>query len=178
MKLLIFILLIALILIYIYIKRNTTKKSHARRRKQSKQVLKKIRSFDSTGQKIAYLRKIDPFVFEEMILDILEEKKGISIIRNSRYTGDGGIDGRFKINNNLYLIQAKRYSKHIKAQDIKAFNKQIENEKALKGLFVHTGRTGKEVYTQLSSSKKIILLSGDKLISFLHGNFNADNLTI
>ncbi len=42
------------------------------------------------GQKIAYLRKIDPFVFEELLLEGFE-RRGFEVIRNRRYTGDGGL---------------------------------------------------------------------------------------
>ncbi|MEX6059375.1 restriction endonuclease [Enterobacter hormaechei] len=42
--------------------------------------------------KINYLRKIDPFVFEELLLEGFEAH-GFRTIRNKRYTGDGGIDG-------------------------------------------------------------------------------------
>jgi len=40
---------------------------------------------------IAYLRKIDPYVFEELLLEALLSK-GFKITRNKRYSGDGGID--------------------------------------------------------------------------------------
>ncbi|WP_192840691.1 restriction endonuclease, partial [Enterobacter hormaechei] len=40
-----------------------------------------------------YLRKIDPFVFEELLLEGFEAH-GFRTIRNKRYTGDGGIDGQ------------------------------------------------------------------------------------
>lgn len=59
-------------------------------------MIDKINTFPHFGQKIAYLRKIDPFVFEELLLEGFE-RRGFEVIRNRRYTGDGGIDGRVKI---------------------------------------------------------------------------------
>ena len=157
--------------------RKKEKKSHKWRKKSAHIALKKIRTFEHEGQIFSYLRKIDPFVMEELILNTLENRKDIIIIRNEKYTGDGGVDGRFIhiINNEkrLYLVQVKRYSKHINANDIKKLDEQIKKEKAYKGLFVHTGKSGKLVYENLSLSRKIDLVSGNKLIKLiLNGTFN------
>ena len=51
---------------------------------------------DSNGKIIVYLRKINPFVFEELILSVIEDSN-IRVYRNRRYTGDGGVDGMIKI---------------------------------------------------------------------------------
>lgn len=66
-------------------------------------MIDKINTFPHFGQKIAYLRKIDPFVFEELLLEGFE-RRGFEVIRNRRYTGDGGIDGRVKIDGQTRLI--------------------------------------------------------------------------
>ena len=159
---------------------STTKKSHEWRQKSASEILIKIKSFKYHGQIFSYLRKIDPFVMEELILNSLEHREDIQIIRNKKYTGDNGIDGRFsetllkdgKKIKRLYLIQVKRYSQYINAKDIIKLNNRIEVEKAYFGLFIHTGKSGKAVYTNLSSSGKIKLISGNKLIDLLlHGKF-------
>ena len=54
---------------------------------------RKIQTLPAFGYKIAYLRKIDPFTFEELLLEGFESH-GFRTIRNKRHTGDGGIDGR------------------------------------------------------------------------------------
>lgn len=64
------------------------------------------------GQKLAYIRKIDVYAFEEMVLDAFE-RKGYHIVRNERYSGDGGIDGVVMKDGKMYLIQCKRYRKYI-----------------------------------------------------------------
>ncbi|EPO2651139.1 restriction endonuclease, partial [Klebsiella pneumoniae] len=71
-------------------------------------MLAKIQTLPAFGYKIAYLRKIDPFTFEELLLEGFESH-GFRTIRNKRYTGDGGIDGQVIIGKHRYLIQAKRY---------------------------------------------------------------------
>ncbi|WP_228703482.1 restriction endonuclease [Klebsiella pneumoniae] len=68
------------------------KRRHKRKQQQARRVLAKIQTLPAFGYKIAYLRKIDPFTFEELLLEGFESH-GFSIIRNKRYTGDGGIDG-------------------------------------------------------------------------------------
>ncbi len=154
-----------------------SQRTHTWRRKTANKTLAKIREFENEGQIFSYLRKIDPFVMEELILNTLEKRKDIEIIRNKRYTGDGGVDGRFIhiVNNSkrLYLVQVKRYSKYINAKDINKLDEQIRKEKAYKGLFVHTGKSGKLVYNNLAlSNNKINLISGNRLIKLiLDGKF-------
>lgn len=156
------------------------KKSHIWRRKSADKTLKKIKSFKFPGQIFSYLRKVDPFVVEEIILNSIEHRKDIEVIRNDKYTGDGGIDGRFNLTvlidaketQRLYLIQVKRYSSYINVKDVNKFNKQIVEENAYAGLFVHTGKSGKAVYKELITSGKIKLVSGNKLIDLLiNGRF-------
>src|ERR1035437_10122313 len=81
-------------------------KSHKRYILTSKRILKKIRSFNGSAQEariLAYLRKINPYVFEELLLTVFEEQ-GYHIKRNPRYSNDGGIDGIIFLNNRKFLI--------------------------------------------------------------------------
>ena len=138
---------------------------HQYKIKQGDKILNKLNSFEFPGQKINYLRKIDPFVFEELLLSAFE-KKGFRIQRNKKYTGDGGIDGTiFDTNENKYLIQAKRYSNYINLAHLKAFEKLLEKNNC-NGFFVHTGKTGKNSRT-FSQKNKVIIISGTKLIDLL-----------
>ena len=68
----------------------------------------RLRRIKEPGRQIHYLRQVNPFLFEEMILTALK-RHGFKIKRNRRYTGDGGIDGQAWWNGQHYLIQAKRY---------------------------------------------------------------------
>lgn len=45
---------------------------HQRRRKKAQKVANKLKTFTENGQILTYLRKIDPFVFEEMLLNAFE----------------------------------------------------------------------------------------------------------
>lgn len=111
---------------------------------------------------IAYLRKIDPYVFEELLLEALLSK-GFQITRNKRYSGDGGIDGKAVYKEQLYFIQAKRYKKYVSAQQLDKFEKVVGKEK---GLFIHTGKTGQCTYEKYKHSN-IDIVSGQRLIKLL-----------
>lgn len=144
---------------------------HQRKIRQAAKILKRIRSFqgEHVNQKIfSYLRKIDCFVFEEMILTCFKEA-GCKIIRNKRYTGDGGIDGRVIIDGALHLVQCKRYKQYINRRDVQIFDHKVTEYKAKKGFFVHTGKTGKASQEQHYTNVKMI--SGARLITLLRGSY-------
>lgn len=160
------IIILGIYLLTKYIKKE--KKSHTWRKKSAKKFLETIKNIEHTGQLITYLRKIDAFVLEEMVLSILESREDINIERNSRYTGDGGIDGKFVLltnnTNKKGYIQVKRYSSYINNKDVEKFLIQIENNNIDVGLFIHTGKSGKKTYQYLGN--KVKLISGDKLMIF------------
>ncbi|MCT1525811.1 restriction endonuclease [Sphingobacterium lactis] len=114
---------------------------HRYNRRKSLQILTKLQTFDHHGQRINYLRKINPFVFEELLLDALQSQ-GYSVRRNSKYTGDNGIDGIAWKDGRKILVQAKRYKGHINLKHLKEFSSLVKRN-ACYGFFCHTGRTGK-----------------------------------
>ncbi|WP_375491682.1 restriction endonuclease [uncultured Nostoc sp.] len=74
-------------------------KKHLNNIEYASQVLLELRSITRIANLpvvIATLRKISPYVFEELVLTCCK-KQGWQIQRNFRYTGDGGIDGRVLI---------------------------------------------------------------------------------
>ena len=119
------------------------KKKHLYKIKKSKQVISKIKkiakSSNGYAKAIMYLRKIDPYVFEELILTVVEQNN-IKITRNTKYSGDGGLDGKFKLNNQVILIQAKRYKNYINLQHVTTFITLV-NKKNHLGLFMNKART-------------------------------------
>lgn len=148
---------------YIYGKGQT---KHALKLKQAKRVYVKIKEIESFPQAIAYLRKIDPYVYEELILFALKNMK-YKIKRNKKYSGDGGIDGKVWIKGKLHYIQAKRYSKYINKAHVEEFNFITKRDK-VGGLFVHTGITGKGSRAEVASHVKMI--SGEKMVDLIKGN--------
>jgi len=138
---------------------------HARFVRKSKQIIKKLHSIESPGAKFQYLKKINPFVFEEVILTSLK-LKNIRIKRNRIYTGDGGIDGQFFFNGDKYYIQAKRYNNYIDLQHVKEFEHKCRRD-GVKGIFVHTGKTGKKTKANVSNNSNVFIVSGQKLLDLI-----------
>lgn len=136
---------------------------HKFNRGKASKVLKKINTLEHDGQKINYLRKIDPFVFEELLLDSFDAK-GYKIKRNKRYTGDCGIDGIvFDGQGKKILVQAKRYSGYIDPGHVELFSELIQRTGAFAGYFIHTGKTSPR--TRLKFRKgRVRIIGGGELI--------------
>lgn len=143
---------------------------HRRYQRQARRVLDRLPQLAGDGQRLNYLRKINPYVFEELLLTAFE-RRGYVIKRNSRYSGDGGLDGQVWINDQRYLIQAKRYARTISPAHVAAFGELVRRE-GCRGLFVHTGRTGLASRAELARIPEIELLSGQQLLKLLKGECN------
>lgn len=159
-----FILLSIIIFLYLRFKPRKNYR-HIRNIEKSKRILLKMNEFEGDYKEariISYLRKIDPYVFEELLLEALASK-GFEVIRNKKYSGDGGIDGKAHFNGQLYYIQAKRYQKYIALKHLDEFQTKVGKDK---GLFVHTGKTGKDTYQKYRYSN-IDIISGQRLIKLL-----------
>ncbi len=141
---------------------------HNRNIRKAKSILSQLRVWEGknvNARILSYLRKIDPFIFEELVLESLKDF-GYKIIRNKRYTGDGGIDGVvYDGAGNTYAIQSKRYKSHISKQHVIDFQRII-TQKCMKGFFVHTGKTGSGCHDVLKNSD-IEIISGSKLINLI-----------
>jgi restriction system protein len=128
-----------------------------------------LRSLADPGRaarSLVYLRKIEPLIFEEVIMSALEDA-GVLVLRSRRYSGDGGVDGEFwSPEVGWYAVQAKRYSAHIDRQHVDAFAGVVRRLRYAGGIFAHTGKSGAGVY-ELLLRNGVILLSGDRLIQLI-----------
>jgi len=138
---------------------------HRRYQRQACRVLDRLPQLDGDGQRLAYLRKVNPYVFEELLLTAFE-LRGYRIKRNRRYSGDGGLDGQVWIDGQRYLIQAKRYARAITPDHVAEFGALVRRE-GCRGLFVHTGRTGPKSRAILARIPEVELLSGQGLLELL-----------
>src|SRR3546814_1079086 len=68
------VLLVALLAIGLGVRTSVRARRHRRKRRQAQKAIAKINAFEHPGQRIAYLRKIDPFAFEELLLDAFERQ--------------------------------------------------------------------------------------------------------
>lgn len=159
------VLLLWMILVWLFIFRRQRRNKHHYNRIKSRAILEKIRSFSFDGQRLNYLRKIDPFVFEELLLDAFKAN-GFRVTRNKRYTGDQGIDGVVYKDGKKHLIQAKRYKGHINLRHLKEFAELVK-ARGCYGYFCHTGKTGKASKEAANASENIHVISGGNLITLL-----------
>jgi len=146
-----------------------------RARKHRTKIKKALRVLDQLhaikepfkqAKQLTYLRKIDPYVFEELLLS-LYHRQGIQIIRNKRYSKDGGFDGQIHLADGaLVLIQAKRYSGYIARVHLEEFASLVKTHKAAYGYFMHTGRTSRHLLEEFRRSN-VIIYSGEKLLDLL-----------
>lgn len=159
--------LLSLTALFYFISRLLPKRNrrHERKQAQARRVIEKINMFPEFRQKIAYLRKIDPFTFEELLLEGFE-RRGFKVVRNERYTGDGGIDGRVYINGQLWLIQAKRYTSFIAVGHVRDFRALLEKHNC-SGFFCHTGKTRDGTKAAIHSDDRLFLISGQRLLDLI-----------
>ncbi|CUX72177.1 MULTISPECIES: restriction endonuclease [Agrobacterium] len=139
---------------------------HRRKQDQARRVLEKINTIPNMPQRLAYLRKINPLTFEELLLEAFE-RRGHQVTRNTHYTGDGGIDGAVIIAGETYLLQAKRYGKHINRAHVAAFSAVLA-AKRCSGIFIHTGRTGAGAKELAGLDRNLTIVSGQRLLDFLN----------
>ena len=139
---------------------------HRRNIRKARQLLDKLRNFSGdyrAARTLSYLRKINPYVFEELILECFKAR-GYQIVRNSRYSGDGGIDGQvIDASGNRYLIQAKRYAGTVRSKHLREFA-QVVAQRKCRGIFIHTGRTPK---ISVNGYTGVQLVSGSSLVSLI-----------
>ena len=151
---------------------------HKIRIKNAKKVSKKLLEIKNNNNNykaisFVYIRKINPFVFEELILSSIE-KQGKIIKRNKSYSNDGGLDGIFYDKKyGKVLIQSKRYKSYISKKHVEEFL-DIVKKNNYKGIFVHTGKTGK--YTKLLEDENVCFISGENLIDLINNDKNIDSI--
>lgn len=148
---------------------------HQRNIAKSRQVLAKLSTFGHDAGAITYLRKIDPLLFEELILSLLEQR-GILVLRSKRYSGDGGLDGQFYWpGRGWHAVQCKRYGKSITPAHARDFA-ELCRRRFKGGVFVHTGRTGDGSQEALAAPS-LFILSGSDLATCARDR-NADPLAL
>lgn len=160
---------IMLLLLRYWQKKGHKKRRHKRMQATARRQLDKINGLPEFRQRFAYLRKINHFVFEEMILEALE-RSGNKVYRNASYTGDGGIDGKARINGVAYIIQAKRYSDHINKQHVAELS-ALAASLGCKALFCHTGKTRESAKNIAVASNNLEIISGQRLLDMLDGRY-------
>lgn len=145
---------------------------HLRSIRQARRVLIKLieisKQNNPEARILGYLRKINPFVFEELILCVIEDSN-VRITRNTRYTGDGGIDGICHLKEGRVIIQCKRYSSYINQKHVRELTDKVSTGNHYLGVFVHTGKTGEKSKTVVNEARNVIFISGSDLVKIILG---------
>ena len=169
MNILLLATLFAMLLVFL-LRRYHIPIKHRWRRRQARAMCEQLRGPDRdqpAGLHYARLRAMDPLAFEELLLEAFEQR-GHRVIRNRRYTGDGGVDGEVVIDGERWLIQAKRYRDAIRPEHVRDFAMLCATRKR-RGMFIHTGRTGGMSRTVVLSADGIEIVSGQRLLALLTG---------
>lgn len=164
------LLALGLVLVALIARRLRVPIRHRWRRRQARIMCLQLQGVDrSQPPNLVYsrLRGMDPLAFEELLLECFE-RRGCKVARNHRYTGDGGVDGKIIIQGEVWLVQAKRYAGAIRPEHVDAFA-SLCRSKRMRGLFIHTGRTGPQSQTILGRHAHIEILSGERLLALIHG---------
>ncbi|MBU2755248.1 restriction endonuclease [Acidithiobacillus sp. CV18-2] len=149
--------------------RSRRKRSHRWRQDATAKRLDTLRNIrgstdgETFARRIAYLRKIDPLVFEEWVIDAFQ-RRGWTALRNLHYTGDGGLDGRIFKDGFWYGIQCKRYKGAIARSHVEQFAQDLRKFDLAGGFFVHTGRTPGSVIRNMDT---VQVISGRELLDLL-----------
>ena len=140
-----------------------TKRRHRGNIQQARRILRTLRTFEHDGQIMMYLKKIDPYVFEELVIQLFDES-GFAVWRTPSYSGDGGMDGKvYHPSLGWCFIQSKRYNKSIRSEHVHTFVKLVGKRH---GFFVHSG-TSSNVIRQDLAGTRIRMLSGSTLVDFI-----------
>jgi len=148
--------------------RGRRQRRHLRYQNTAQRVLSRLKSLDGDGQRLVYLRKINPYVLEELLLTAFEQQ-GHTVVRSPSYSGDGGIDGQVVIDGVTWLIQAKRYRRSISPQHVQVFIRLLVSRNQ-PGFFIHTGRTGPASRALGRDCSLLRIISGQQLLDLLAGH--------
>ncbi|WP_409160574.1 restriction endonuclease [Pectobacterium sp. B2J-2] len=163
------LLILIVILPFCCKRKSARQRRHQRYLAQAVRILALLPKINGKGKQLSYLRKINPYVFEELVLLALEHQ-GFKVVRNASYSGDGGLDGQVIIDGRRWLIQAKRYSRAIDPAHVEAFSALLIQHQC-GGLFIHTGRTGtksrQRENTRNNDSFPLYIISGQRLLFLL-----------
>ena len=159
------VILFAVLVLLVFLGRlfPRTSRYHRTRRDQAGRV-REILSKGSLlpAQAFSYLRKVNPFTYEELVLDGFS-RAGYGVRRNRRYTGDGGVDGRVTFEGEEYLVQCKRYRGYVSRRDVEDFSRLCTRE-CRKGFFVHTGKTGEGSWETAGAFGNVDIVSGARML--------------
>jgi restriction system protein len=167
---LLFVVMLCTVLLALLYRWHHVPLRHRWRRRQARTMYSQLSGADRdqpAGMHYARLRAMDPLAFEELLLEAFE-RRGYRVIRNRRYSGDGGTDGEVVICGRRWLIQAKRYRHAIRPEHVRDFA-ALCARRGQRGLFIHTGRTGDTSRAVIDGADGVEIVSSKRLLALLTG---------
>ena len=124
---------------------------------------------------LAQLSKVDPFRFEQIVLDLLvrmgyggSRKEAAAVTQKG---GDEGIDGVInedRLGLDVIYIQANRWKGNVGRQEIQSFVGALAGKKASKGVFITTSSFGDNATAYAASlHQNVILIDGRRLAELM-----------
>ena len=113
-------------------------------------------------RKLHHLRRMDPYVFEELVLWVYK-RHGWEVVPTPR-SGDHGVDGFISRDGKRYAIQCKRYSKKVGEPAIHSLHGVVTKELANGGYLITTGEFTDEAVQWARATGAITLVSGRDLL--------------
>lgn len=124
---------------------------------------------------LAQLSKVDPFRFEQIVLDLLvrmgyggSRKEAAAVTQKG---GDEGIDGVInedRLGLDVIYVQAKRWKGNVGRQEIQSFVGALAGKKASKGVFITTSSFNDNATGYAAGlHQKVILIDGRRLAELM-----------
>jgi len=123
----------------------------------------------------AQIMSLSPYFFEKLVIDLLKKMgygsfQGTTVTQKSNDNGIDGIVYQDELGLDIVYVQAKRYSigNSIGRPDLQSFIGALDTVQATKGIFFTTSEFAATVPIFLEkSTKKIVIVDGDKLLDLL-----------
>ena len=128
-----------------------------------------------TTELLDQLSKVDPFRFEQIVLDLLVAMgyggSRMEAAEVTQKTNDEGIDGVIKedrLGLDVIYIQAKRWKSNVGRQEIQSFVGALAGKKANKGIFITTSDFNSNAIEYAAGlHQKVILIGGRRLAELM-----------
>ena len=122
-----------------------------------------------------YLSSVDPFHFEQIVMDLLEKmgygfsKELLNVTQKTNDEGIDGVIGQDALALDKIYVQAKRYNGHnVGREDIQKFIGALSSKKSSKGIFITTSDFNQNAIECAQNANIIIeLIDGAKLAELM-----------
>ncbi|MGV3533445.1 MAG: restriction endonuclease [Chthoniobacteraceae bacterium] len=121
------------------------------------------------------LAKVDPFRFEQVVLDLLvamgyggSRKEAAQVTQRSGDEGNDGVINEDRLGLDVIYVQAKRWKGNVGRPEIQNFVGALAGKKANKGVFITTGDFHSNAWEYASGlHQKVILIDGQRLAELM-----------